>query len=143
MTTSEQAAANTRNPASTIRSYLGNRWVLVVMATVAIVGGLALNWGWLVAIGLAPILIAVLPCLVMCGLGLCAHKLVGSAGASQPAQSQNAEPIAQSSASAQAGTITNSPLAGGSGCCGTATGAQSAADPRQTHTLDERRIPHA
>lgn len=143
MTTSEQAAANTRNPASTIRSYLGNRWVLVVMATVAIVGGVALNWGWLVAIGLAPILLATLPCLLMCGFGLCAHKLVGRSGASQPTQSQSAEPTAQSSISAQAGTTTNSPLADVSSCCGSAAGAQSAADPRQTQTLDERRVPHA
>ena len=37
-----------------------------------VVGGLALNWGWLTAIGVAPILLAVAPCGIMCGLGLCA-----------------------------------------------------------------------
>ena len=37
-----------------------------------VVGGLALNWGWLTAIGVAPILLAVAPCGIICALGLCA-----------------------------------------------------------------------
>jgi hypothetical protein len=32
---------------------------------------MALNWGWLTAIGLAPVLVSLAPCAVMCGLGLC------------------------------------------------------------------------
>jgi hypothetical protein len=53
------------------RYYLGNRWVLVALGTGVLVAGIALNWSWLVAAGIAPILISVLPCLVMCGLGFC------------------------------------------------------------------------
>jgi hypothetical protein len=75
-----------------MQSYLGNRWLLLVMATVAIVGGVALNWGWLVAAGIAPILLSLLPCVVMCGLGLCAHKLISRSGASHPAQSLSDTP---------------------------------------------------
>ena len=55
---------------STLRFRLGTRG-LIILATVVIGAGLALNWSWLVAIGLAPILLAVLPCAVMCALGLC------------------------------------------------------------------------
>lgn len=44
---------------------------LMVLAIVAIVTGLALNWSWLLAIGVAPILLSVLPCLVMCAVGAC------------------------------------------------------------------------
>jgi hypothetical protein len=33
--------------------------------------GLVLNWSWLVAIGLAPIILGVLPCVAMCALGMC------------------------------------------------------------------------
>ncbi len=44
-------------------------WLLI--AGVVIVSGSALNWGWLTAVGLAPLLIAIAPCAVMCGLGLC------------------------------------------------------------------------
>ena len=49
---------------------LGRRGWLVLGAAVIAAGG-ALNWGWLTAIGLAPFLITVAPCAVMCGLGLC------------------------------------------------------------------------
>jgi len=55
---------------SVLRFRLGTRG-LIVLAAVVIGAGLALNWGWVVAIGLAPILLAVLPCAVMCALGLC------------------------------------------------------------------------
>ena len=49
---------------------IGRRgWFLI--AAVVVTGGLYLNWGWAVAIGLAPILIAIAPCTIMCGLGLC------------------------------------------------------------------------
>jgi hypothetical protein len=34
-------------------------------------GGAALGWPWLVAVGAAPIILSVLPCAVMCALGLC------------------------------------------------------------------------
>jgi YHS domain-containing protein len=69
----------TRDILDAARYYLGGRRTLLVLATVLIVGGVALNWGWLVAAGLAPILIAVLPCAVMCALGLCMHKMAGGA----------------------------------------------------------------
>jgi len=38
------------------------------------VAGAWLGWPALVAAGIAPLLIAVLPCLVMCALGLCIMK---------------------------------------------------------------------
>ena len=60
-----------------VRYYLGGRRGLILL-TVAVLGiGVALNWGWLVAVGVAPLLVAVAPCAVMCGLGLCMHKGMG------------------------------------------------------------------
>jgi hypothetical protein len=64
-----------------LRYYLSGRRGLIVLAGVAVVGGLSLNWGWLVAIGVAPIIIAALPCVVMCALGLCMRKM--TSGTSQ------------------------------------------------------------
>lgn len=62
------------------RYYLG-RWPLIVsLSTAAVVAGIALNWNWVVAMGLAPILISVLPCAVMCALGLCFHRLFTAQG---------------------------------------------------------------
>jgi YHS domain-containing protein len=67
----------TREVVHAIRYYLGGRRTLFVLAALLIVGGIALNWGWLVAIGVAPILVALLPCAVMCALGLCMHRMAG------------------------------------------------------------------
>jgi hypothetical protein len=50
---------------------LTSRRGLMVLAIVLIVAALALNWSWLLAIGVAPILLSVLPCLVMCTVGVC------------------------------------------------------------------------
>ncbi len=71
--------------------YLGGRRALFFFAAVLIAGGIALNWGWLVAAGLAPILVALLPCAAMCALGLCMHKMMGSAhGGSRSGTAGNA-----------------------------------------------------
>jgi hypothetical protein len=37
----------------------------------------AWQWSWLVAIGVAPVLLSVAPCAAMCGLGLCMHRIGG------------------------------------------------------------------
>jgi hypothetical protein len=54
------------------RYYLSNRWVLLALGSAVLIGGAALNWSWLVAVGLAPILLALAPCAIMCAVGLCA-----------------------------------------------------------------------
>lgn len=54
-----------------LRYWLRDRRVLIAIALAVVVGGAVLNWGWLVAIGVAPILLAALPCAAMCALGLC------------------------------------------------------------------------
>ena len=51
--------------------WLTRRRLLFVGAATLMGGGMALNWGWLTAIGLAPILLSLAPCAVMCGLGMC------------------------------------------------------------------------
>lgn len=56
---------------SAARYYLGSRRALLAVAVLAAGAGLALNWNWLVAAGLAPILLSTLPCLVMCAFGVC------------------------------------------------------------------------
>lgn len=60
-----------------LRYYLGNRRVLLIVGGVVLVAGLAFNWSWLAAIGVAPLLLSVLPCVAMCALGLCMNKMPG------------------------------------------------------------------
>ncbi|MER8373251.1 hypothetical protein [Mesorhizobium sp. M1406] len=66
-----------RNVLASIRYYLGGRRGFLALAAVVIVAGLAFNWSWLVAAGVAPLLLSVLPCVAMCALGL--HKMTGRA----------------------------------------------------------------
>ena len=70
-TSSQTDTSLTRDLIYAARYYLGRPRALMVLATIAIVTGLVFNWNWLVAAGLAPILLSTLPCLVMCGLGIC------------------------------------------------------------------------
>lgn len=51
--------------------YLGGRRGLLVLAFAAVGAGLYFSWGWLAAVGVAPLLIALAPCAAMCALGLC------------------------------------------------------------------------
>ena len=53
-----------------LRHWLGGRRRLLALGLVA-AGGLWLGWPTLVAAGIAPLLLAVLPCAAMCALGLC------------------------------------------------------------------------
>lgn len=53
------------------RYYLGGWIGLIAVAAAALGLGAYFNWGWLVAAGIAPILVTALPCVAMCALGLC------------------------------------------------------------------------
>jgi|SRR5438034_10131020 len=97
MTTSNTTKTAGPSPARDLldaaRHYLGGRQALVILAIAALIGGVALNWNWLVAAGIAPLLLTALPCLVMCGLGLCMNKLIGGSCASEATQSRTSAPI--------------------------------------------------
>jgi len=87
-TTTKTKSANeltlTESIAALLQHYLGGRKGLILLAVAAAGMGMYFNWGWLVAAGVAPILLAVAPCAVMCGLGLCMNKMCSK---SEPAQS--------------------------------------------------------
>ena len=71
MTLSAQsrASAPSRQLTARLPSWLRNRAALAVMGILALGSGLALNWSWLVAAGVAPVLLSLLPCVAMCALG--------------------------------------------------------------------------
>jgi len=60
-----------RKNAGKVRDWLTRPRGLIVVAIAIIGAGLALGWDWVVAAGLAPLLLAVAPCAAMCALGLC------------------------------------------------------------------------
>ncbi len=50
------------------------RSALLWLSVAAIGAGLFLGWEWMVAAGVAPIIVSVLPCAAMCAIGLCAMR---------------------------------------------------------------------
>jgi hypothetical protein len=72
--TSASASAHRARDVSTGRAVLGKRTFWLALAAVALIVGLALNWSWLVAAGVAPLLLSGLPCLAMCAVHLCARE---------------------------------------------------------------------
>ena len=65
-----------------LRHYFGGRRGLILLTVTALGAGLFLNWGWLVAVGVAPLLLALAPCAAMCALGLCMNKMGRPSGPS-------------------------------------------------------------
>ena len=79
MTLSSSADPSSSQPSRArpynLRRVLASRRALVAIAAVAVTIGLAFNWSWLVAAGVAPVLLSVLPCVAMCALGLCMNGM--------------------------------------------------------------------
>ncbi len=50
------------------------RQVLIGLGLGVVVLGALLNWTWLGAVGVAPIILALLPCVAMCAIGVCAMR---------------------------------------------------------------------
>ena len=61
-----------------LRSWALSPQGLTVTGIAAAVVGLTLGWSWVVALGVAPLILALGPCLVMCALGLCMNMRNGS-----------------------------------------------------------------
>ena len=71
-------------------AWIGNRkaWIIGGLTLVGI--GMALKWDWLTAVGAAPVLLGLLPCVAMCALGLCMRG--GSGQSCHNNQNAGAEP---------------------------------------------------
>lgn len=81
---------------SATRYYLSNRTGMIATAAVVVGAGVWFNWGWLVAAGLAPIILLLLPCAAMCALGLCMKGGATSPGDAQVPQRDSAREAGQS-----------------------------------------------
>ncbi|HSF21729.1 MAG TPA: hypothetical protein VLA81_06785 [Burkholderiales bacterium] len=55
--------------------WLSPRNLLIGVVLAGGTGALVAGWDWLVAAGLATIILAVAPCLAMCALGLCMNRM--------------------------------------------------------------------
>ena len=75
-----------------VRAYLTGWRGLLLLAAIALAAGAAFNWNWLVAAGIAPLIVTALPCVAMCALGLCANKMMGKSCASEGAADRRSDP---------------------------------------------------
>jgi hypothetical protein len=108
-----------------VRYYLGGRRGLILLSVATLGSAMALNWSWLVAVGIAPLLLALAPCAAMCALGLCMHKIGNQSGRTQ------ANPGAQGGAETSPSTTT--PAVGVSHETLTA-----AVEPKKSNATNER-----
>jgi hypothetical protein len=107
MSSPETASANTpslvRDWLYALRYWLrGRNGVIALVVLAAVIGG-ALNWSWLVAIGIAPLLITVLPCAAMCALGLCMHRMGGGSCSTETRPVETPKPDVRVPAALEAG----------------------------------------
>ena len=75
------------------RRHLSGWRGIFLLAGPALALGLAFKWNWLVAAGITPFVVSLLPCAAMCTLGFCLHKATGST-AQPKLPSADAEPDA-------------------------------------------------
>ena len=122
-----------------VRYYLGNRWALLALGAGVLFAGSALNWSWLVAAGIAPILLSTLPCLVMCGLGVC---MLCRSGEKQSMASRDAADDAISPPAAGVAKI-DGVSAIDSNCCQDGGGETQSPQVKQVQSIEERRDSHA
>jgi hypothetical protein len=165
-TTQRQDPSLTRDVLYATRYYLWRPRVLLILAAIAIIAGLALNWSWLVAAGLAPILISTLPCLIMCAFGVCMMCRSGQKGSApirDAAETASPPPTLTVSAADKLSTGTNSsisapfaietavppsplktnPSVGAPSCCQDSTNENKFEQTIDLKENRERRDPHA
>jgi hypothetical protein len=93
-----------------LRYWLRGRNGAIALIVLAVVIGAALNWSWLVAVGIAPLLITVLPCAAMCALGLCMNKMGGGSCSTETRSVETPKPDAQVVTSLESGGPGIAPL---------------------------------
>ncbi len=126
------------------RYYLGNRWVLLALGGLAVIIGLYFGgWSWLVAAGIAPILLTLLPCAIMCAVGLCSMKMMGGSSEAKSDQSRrDAETTAEAGTALGVAKLDN-PSESAASCCQQADGETQSPQVKQAQSIDERTDSHA
>lgn len=114
-------ASLTRDIGKYLRYQLRGRRGFILAAVAIAAPALWLGWPWLVAAGLAPLLLAMAPCAVMCGLGLCMRGTCK--------KTETAPGGAAGAAMQRAADGTESPKSLGS-CCAKEDSAPDARTPR-------------
>ncbi len=121
------------------RYFLGNRWALLAFGSLAVIAGLSFGgWAWLVAAGLAPVILSTLPCLVMCAFGVC---MACRPNKTQSTASHDAADTVKSSNTLGVSKMDQS-IAGGSSYCHGGVDESHSPQVKQVEAPNERRNSH-
>ena len=82
--TDAQQSPKDQNLVGAIRRLVSGRRGMLVLGGLALAAGVAFKWNWLVAAGVAPLVIGLLPCAVMCALGVGCMYMATSRSAPKP-----------------------------------------------------------
>ncbi len=93
-----------------VRYYLGGRRALILLTVAALGVGAAFNWGWLVAMGVAPLLLVFAPCAAMCVLGHRMNKATGKSLSREAGTTEGSRPHAGADPSVPVGSKHPEPL---------------------------------
>lgn len=90
-----QPQASGCNPILTLGGRVSQRTGIIVLAVAVVGSGLVFGWDSLAALGLTTVIVSLLPCLVMCGAGICMMRMGkqqtnGNAAAVPPKDAQPA-----------------------------------------------------
>ena len=85
-------ARPTQTARDLIRCWFSSRLGLTIGGTTIVAAGLVLGWNWLTAVGLAPLILTLAPCAIMCALGLCMMPRGNSPSATQSSVEQAKPP---------------------------------------------------
>ena len=90
--TTQVTSQSTAQGAGSARPAVSRRLLWGIAGIAAITTAVAFGWEWLTAIGLASVLVSVLPCVAMCALGLCMNRRAAAGSChDKPAQPSDAQ----------------------------------------------------
>jgi hypothetical protein len=96
-----------------LRYWLRGRNGVIAVIGLALVIGAAFNWSWLVAVGIVPLLITLLPCAAICALGLCMNRMMGGSCSDRNQSSSGAKPGGTGRAVSRGRRARSGPTSGG------------------------------
>lgn len=115
MEQSQATHANTSprgcNPVLTLGGRVSQGTGITVLVTAAVGAGLTFGWDSLAALGLTTVIVSLLPCVLMCAVGLCASRMGKKDAAAVPLQDAQ-PPATEAVRSAAAGAELQAPAPG-------------------------------
>lgn len=66
-----EASGNIHGQRPAQSRFLSSRRNLLIVALIVVGAGIAFNWSWLTAFGVAPLILSLAPCAIMCVTGFC------------------------------------------------------------------------